>query len=442
MRVSANTAPDSRQNRAHGGRSRRGRAGAGVGMLCSLALGMTSTPANAQVPASQAVRAEQRASDQAFQQLIDEVMAVRLAGSWTVGDLLGVVPDADRSLRESLLVARRVGQASRSSGDLIEIEVSLPIEALAEMLQDIAARFFPKADRSVMEIESRHGRSIIGVGRVTDDGVGAASPVGWRQCDDRQLALVQAAAETDLRQHLLERVGQWRLTPGQTVGQLWGRFPAFRQAVGRRVRALVLPKPVFEPTGLCRLSSEIGRTDVLQILVRGAEDSGDAIEADLTRAVDPEFQDPLILDGFAVAPPPVAPTQAAAVEGESVTGRPGWIEGTLSVKIMGRPPANVADREARRRMAAGAAAIEAKRQLLLQIEQLPLPGGISVEGLLVHVGASAETVSAIAGAIQSAGAPTYDEQDNATITLTARLDMVWEIVRGIWPTRDAVRPPG
>lgn len=419
-------------------RSRRARV-RDLALLLPAAIMVTGVSAFAQVPASQPATTEQRASDQAFQHLIDEVMAVRLAGGWTVGGLLSVVPDADRGLRESILSARQESRARRLSGDIAEIEVSLSTERLAEMLQDIAARFFPKADRAVFEFESRRGSSITGVGRLADDAAIATSPVGWRHCDERQLNLVQAAAETDFRQHLMERVGQWRLTPTQTVGQLWGRFPAFRQAATRRVQAIKLPKPIFEPTGVCRVSNEIGRTGVLEVLVKGAEDSGDAIEVDLTRAVDPEFQDPLILDGFAVTPP-VAPVEAAGVDADGGRGHPDWIGGTLSVTIVGQPPANITSQEARRKLAVNIAKIEAKRQLWLQIEQLPLPGSITVAGLLEYVGRPPQALTSIESTIQSAGTPSYDGQDNATVTLTARLDLVWDIVRGIWPTKGTGMP--
>ncbi len=440
MSVSGSMVDRSRQNSGAEGRSGCGRVVA-LSLLGWAALVMVGTVALAQEPESQPASVAQRASDQAFQQLVDEVMAIHLAGGWTVGGLLGVVPDADRGLRESLLESRVERRARPLPGNLVEVEVSLPMERLAEMLQDIAARFFPKADRSVVEIESRGRARLAGVGRVRADGSAVGLPVGWRHCDEHQLALVRAAAETDLRQHLLERMGQWRLTPTQTVGQLWGRFPAFRRAVGRRVCAVALPKAVYEPAGICRVSDEIGRTDVLQILIRGAEDSGDPIEADLTRAVDPEFQDPLILDGFAVAPG-IAWSLAGATEVESMTGRPVWVERTLSVKVTGQPPVNVAGREIRRRLAAGAAGIEARRQLWLQIEQLPLPGGIALDGLLAHLGRPADALLAIENAIQQTEGPSFDEQDNATVAFTARLDIVWEVVRGIWPAKDAGRKAG
>ncbi|HOW70835.1 MAG TPA: hypothetical protein PKY77_09560 [Phycisphaerae bacterium] len=440
MSIFPSMVDDSRQSRAAAGRWGWARVVA-LSLLGSTVLVMVGTAARAQAPDSQPAGVEQRASDQAFQELVDEVMAIRLAGGWTVGGLLGVVPDADRGLRESLLESKVEHRARPLPGNLVEVEVSLPMERLAEMLQDIAARFFPKADRSVVEIESRGRPSLGGVGRVRADRSVVGLPVGWRHCDEGQLALVRAAAETDLRQHLLERVGQWRLTPTQTVGQLWGRFPAFRQSVGRRVRAVALPKAVYEPAGICRVSDEIGRTDVLQILIRGAEDSGDPIEADLTRAVDPEFQDPLILDGFAVAPA-IASSLPGAAEVESMAGRPVWVERTLSVKVTGQPPANVAGREARRRMAAGAAGIEARRQLWLQVEQLPLPGGINLDSLLAHLGRPADAISAIESTIQQTEGPSFDEQDNATVTFTARLDIIWEIARGIWPAKDAGREAG
>ena len=200
--------------------------------------------------------------------------------------------------------------------------------------------------------------------------------------------------------------------------------------------------PVFEPAGICRVSDEIGRTDVLQILTKAIEDSGETIEADMTRAVDPDFQDPLVLDGFACRSPPIALVEASGTESDGGAGRPEWVGRTLTAKVIGQPPSTVTGQDARRKMALSVARIEARRQLLLQIEQLPLPGGIKVTGLLEQLGRPAEAISAIEGTIQQAGTPSYDDQDNATVTLSARLDIVWEIVRGIWPNKDTTRKPG
>lgn len=371
--------------------------------------------------------AEQRAADDAFQKLVDEIMDLPLAGNHTVAGLLGIVPHAEIWLRTTLLTKRQNGQARRESGNM-EVDNWIPMPQIAELLRDLVGKYMPMADPSIAELKPSNRSTAFATGVAADHPVNATAPVGWRHCSEHQLAMVRAAAQIDFRRTFMDRLAQWNLSPQETVGDLWDRFPGFFRQVQRRVEAIHPGDPVFEAAGTCRYSMKLSRQDLVNLLVKAADDTDENIESDLTRAVDPEYNDPLVLDGLAVAPPSAAPVEISSPEW-SADHRPPWFNEILNVKVTGRPPSSSTAREERRQMAVNLARLEAKRQLWLQVESLKLPGGGTVGGIIEQSPRRAQIVTAIENAMQPTHVPVFDEQDIATVSISIQLDTVWRMLR-------------
>jgi len=354
-------------------------------------------------------------------------MSLRLAGGRSVSEVLAVVPDAERQLRQMVLEGHHRSEPRRRVDGTVEVDAWLPTPLLTRIIQEIAAHYLPKVELPLLEVEAPARPALMATVRVSSDARPAAAPPGWRYCSPRRLALTRSAAEVDLRQHLLTRLTQWRLSAYQTLGRLWARRPDFRRAVRQQIETLPLSKPIFEPTGICRLPAEFHRDDVVRLLIRAAASCEPAIEADLSQAIDPDFHDPLVLDGFSVAPP-LAPTSPSSLRLGGIR-RPQWADRFLTAKRIGRPPSGVADPKTRRARAAAAARIDSKRQLWIRIEQLALPTGGTIGELLAVCPQASTAIAAIDAAILSVGEPTFDDTGGASVSLGVQLGTVWEIVR-------------
>lgn len=369
------------------------------------------------------------AADAAFVRLVDRVMALRLAGGLTVAGALAVIPEAEVRLREVLAERRLVSEPREPAPGLVEIEAYLPAEAVAALVREIAAWYLPKANPALLEVAAEGlPATVAGVGLAPHvhgeaDPSSATAPPGWRHCSAGELELVHEAARIDLRQRLLASLGGWRVSASQTLGVLWIARPDFRRACEHQLATLALPAAILEPTGICRQPLELGRAEVADLLARAAASCAHPIEADLAQAIDPDFQDPLVLDGLAVAPPrrevvPAAPPAVPEVRG------PDWITQVLTLTAVGRPPAGVPV-ASRRPLAAAAAEVEARRQLWLRVESLPLPDGRTVGDVLV---AHPEAARTIDQAIFPAAVVTFGDDDQATAAFNLRLETVWRVV--------------
>jgi hypothetical protein len=218
-------------------------------------------------------------------------------------------------------------------------------------------------------------------------------------------------------------ISKWRLSAAQTLENVWAQRPDYRLAVEKRTEVLPLGEPAFEPTGLCRVTTRFQRADVVKLLTSAAEACSEPINSDLASAIDPDGKESLVLEGLAVAPP-YTPQRRPAEEKERA-GRPDWADRVLSVQVTGQAPAHVTDATERSRMAVLAATVEAKRQLWLQIEKLPLPSGTTVGDVLVKDKAS-PAIASINDAFTLEAAPNPDNASQASVTLGIPLEAVWQ----------------
>lgn len=362
------------------------------------------------------------AGDAALQQLVHKVLSLRLTNGHTVSELFEMIPQAECQLRQAVYANHQRSAVRQRADDTIEIDAWLPRPLVTQIIQKIASHYMPDAELPV--IDKSAGPSVSATARVSRDTQPIAAPPGWRHCSAHQLEITRSAAEIDLRQNLLMRLTDWRLSASQTLGQLWLQRPDFHRAVRQQIKALPLGQPIFEPTGLCRLPAEFGRDAIVRLLIRSANQCHPAIEADLSQAIDPDFQNPLVLDGLAVTPP----ITSASSHDLPRTYRPPWADRFLTTRQTGQPPSDVTDVQARRAKALTAARIEAKRQLWMQIEHLKLPTGDTIGERLADSRKASSAVAAIDVAILPIGEPVFDKTDGASISLGIQLKTVWDIV--------------
>jgi len=403
----------------YGPRTSRHRRLAVAAVLC-LALPVAAQTATRP---SAVVAAEQCAADAAFQKLVDTVLALRLADETTVAELWASLPAAEQALRQRLLVQRALGKAHRAADGAVEVDASIQVSAVNKILQDLAAKSLPDRQSASLAVRPGDRALVAATGRWQGPPPARPGPAGWRHCDAGQLDQVAAAARIDARQHLMATIGKWRLSAAQTLENVWAQRPDFRQAVEKRTEVLPLGEPAFEPAGLCRLASRFQRADVVKLLTSAAEACSEPINSDLASAIDPDGKESLALEGLAVAPP-YAPQRKPAEEKDHA-GRPDWADRVLTVQVTGQAPAHLTEAAERSRMATLAATVEAKRQLWLQIEKLPLPSGATV-GDVLAAGKAPPAIAAISDAFTLEAAPSPDNPSQATVTLGIPLEAVWQ----------------
>ncbi len=66
------------------------------------------------------------AGDRAFQELLEQVMSLRLAGGRSVSEVLAVVPDAERQLRQMVLEGHHRSEPRRRVDGTVEVDAWLP----------------------------------------------------------------------------------------------------------------------------------------------------------------------------------------------------------------------------------------------------------------------------------------------------------------------------
>lgn len=348
------------------------------------------------------------AADAAFQDLADRVLTLRLSAPLTVAGLLVAEPEVESWLRQSLFEARQVSDAHALPDGVVEVEVRVPADAAADLVRSLAERYLPGTEVSAL-LADRFAEDMMAVGR-TAEAPRPSAPAGWRHCSARQLELAAAAARIDLRQRLLARVEPWLLSPVHTVGRLFVAHPELRDAAGKSFDRLNLPEPVFEPWGVCRLTAKLPRAVVVEWLTTAARLCEPAIEEDLSRAVDPDGEDPLVVDGYAVAPP----TSAITPMPSEADPRPDWVDRTLSIQAPHR--------------------IEALRRIWLEIERLACTPGMTLADLLEAQDEPAVAMGAIEAAIR--WSQPSDERVAAELDLAA----VWDIVRQMIRTGVTTQP--
>lgn len=443
--------------------------------LCGVTLRAQAAPAGPR----------QQAEDAASNALIDEVLKLRMVGGYSLARLVAFAPAAESQLREQVFQRREL----RQRGSAIEATISQ--SEVAGLVKILAGEHFPRSDLSSLAIAAGSGDVIQASAEVAGE-PRADGPAGWRQSSPQELSLTGQAALVDLRQTLMDRLGHWRLSSEESVADVWRRNASFRSALEQRIAGLPLAEPNFEPAGLCRVSLSLSRSEVIALLSKAAAACPEPLGADFSHAVDPQFKDPLQIEGLAVAPPlpaplvplstprlpvtpapptpapapppppspppqpapsppppptsspspsppppPPAPTVVQQVEAPKpkvVTTRPAssvppWANRTISASGVGVGSADIQDLRKRLEASANAAREDAERQIWSQIQALTLPEGGTLGELLADHRPAMETIDK---AILPSTSTEFDEiTGEARVSLNVRLETVWRVVRDL-----------
>lgn len=371
---------------------------------------------------------EAQAADAAFARLTDAVLALEVAPGRTVATLFATAPGAELALREALLDQHIQTQPRSLPGLAVEVDAFLPADRLTSILRSLVGRHFPEADPQHVNVPPHVGPAIGATGRAAPGGPPRSTHPGWRHTDARQTALAARACDIDLQHTLMARIARQRLSAHDTVGHLLREHPPFRDAVRRRIEALTRDEVTFEPTGVCVRSVELSRGELIALLAAAAGDAGDAVDADFSRLMDPGFEEMLVIQAFGAAPPAALIRPALAAKEEA---RPEWADRFLTARAVGQPPLDLDDRHARRDFAARAARIEARRQILLDIEALTLLDGESIGRLMQRVPAALDALADIDQAIIPMATPITHDDDSVTVHLGIRLESVWRAVQHV-----------
>jgi hypothetical protein len=145
------------------------------------------------------------------------------------------------------------------------------------------------------------------------------------------------------------------------------------------------------------------------------------MDGDLKPAV--AFESTMTVQGFSVAPPRQVDLPRRSSDGS----RPSWAGQTLTKAASATAP-EMNEPELRRSLAIQAAQVEARRQVWIDLESLPLPGGQTLGQYLEHRADREQLTAAINAAILTVSSPIVDEKGTARITLGLPLQTVWQIV--------------
>lgn len=413
--------------------------------LCCLtaALGHSTSTLAQEPPAplgTPVIAPETRAADDAFQNLVDKVLTLRLEDDLTtLAEFLVLLPatnatstDAsartEHDLRQALLAECQQGAPRRTTGGGIELDVMLSPARIEEILKTLAIARLPKEMHARVALHASSGPVVTATGRYIPDGRPRDARPGWRHCAPDQIAQTRTAVHSDVHRRLFDLVAGLRLTGGERLRAVMAQSAAFRAALLRRVDAVPLGEPTFDRVGVCRLALNLSADQLRELVQAAIADAQADLPAELAQAITLADVGNVAIEGFAVPPPQVSPP--ARTQRLAEPGRPDWVARVLNVRATGAAPTGVTDPQLRRELALKTARMEAARLLWLDLERLPLPTGTLGDRLAAHP-RMAEAIASIDALLVPTSSPVYDEAGRVTITLGVRLEPVWQIVRNL-----------
>lgn len=369
---------------------------------------------------------EMRAGDAAVQELIEKVLAVRVASGRSLSSELAPVPPVERELRDRIAAGCRRGAPRPLPDGSTAVDASLEPSALTAMLREAISAQLPKADPARWAVDAATV-VLVGTGVAADDGQSRDARPGWRHCTPSQIAAATRAAELDLHEKLRSRLAPLQFPGGQRLGDLFALHMVFDEAVRRQIAGVKAGSALLTPGGLCIRSVRLTRREIIRLLTQATDESPERIGADPRQLTDAGFDDPMIVDGYAVAPPSEPSRPAAG--GTAAPERPAWAERFLTARGTGQSPPEVGDREQRRALASRVARMEATLQIWREVDALPLPGGTTIGETAARHPDLAAAIQGAAVAIVPTTALTFDAEDTASITLGLRLQAVWDVIQ-------------
>ncbi len=415
-------------------RPRPGPPGRLYGPAAVVLSGLVLTAAAATPPVRAAASPVDRASDQATAELVEQVLAARVAAGGalrTIGSLVAATPQAEIALRQALREAMETSPPRRLPDGRFEVDARLAaarlVEALRKVLSEHAADAAPESIALAAGSPATFAVSAVA-------GPGDASrprPRGWRHCHDRQIDLAVRAATVDARGRLARQIAALQAGP-LLLGSLAADAPQAARTLAGRIDALPADPPVFEPAGVCRTRVRLSGEGLADLLATLAGQAPEPWAGRLRNLRLPEGRSELVAEGFAVAPPGALPGEVAVDEApdSSAAGReaPEWVGRTLTARAVGRAPPGVDDPAEARELAVRAARIEARRRLWLQVDSLPLDGGRTIGSFLEDHPEAAAALAVLDRRIEPIGDPSRLSDGDWAVALGLRLDEIWKVL--------------
>jgi hypothetical protein len=404
-------------------------------LFCWLGLLPAETPSAALaadlLTAQGSVRDEDRAADQSIQQLIDEAGRLRLTTGQSLDVVVARAAGDDQMIRRVISDRCRHGLTCRSPRGDLEIDVWLPVSGLNDALGQILRERLPQSPPLPVTWSRSNPPALLATGLYHPAGRPRDSHPGWRHCDARQIALARSAAAVDARAALLNQIAYLHVGDDRQLGFLLQRHRQFREALEQRIGRIALCEPVFEATGLCRQTISVAPAEVVSLLEEAYKETGtDRLPANVTRPTDLPASGAIAAEGFSVAPPAVA-ADLPTIKRPHNADRPAWADRFLVAQASGQAPADIGDARKRQAWAVRAARAEATRQLWMQLEELPMPGG---ETLSARLNRDLAAVAALADAdrfICPTGNPVIADDGSTTVGVGIHLQLIWRMLSSL-----------
>ncbi|MGQ9649253.1 MAG: hypothetical protein ACUVXJ_04010 [Phycisphaerae bacterium] len=394
-------------------------------------------PARAQSRPAHVVADRDRAADDSFEHLFEEVGKLRLNTGQELRFVLGRSADDELAVRSVLRQTCQSWHPYRHFRGLLEVDAWMPISALDQTLEGLVQKRLRTvggpAQMTITWAKS-NPPAVLATGQYLPSSSLTNGQLGWRHCGPWQMALAEKAAAVDARAAMLVRMGYCKLSDGHELGFVLHREKKLSLAVSRLLNQAPVGKTLFEPTGVCRVTMKLTRPDLLKLL----QDASRAVEgfgrSELFKSADFPVADDIEAEGYAVAPS-VPGMYRPPIKKGSEPPRPDWADRFLVVQGAGRAPSDTTDEASRAGWAERAARIEALRQLWMQIEDLPLDDGETV-GLRMQK--DPRLVSAMSGLdrfIASTGRPLRADDGAVTVNVGVHLQIVWRIASTVERTQ-------
>lgn len=391
------------------------------------------TPTPAQSRPTRAVADRDRAVDDSFEHLFEEVGKLRLNTGQELRCVLGRSADDELAVRSALRQKCQSWHPYRHARGLLEVDAWLPVSALDRTLEDLIQNRLRNAngppDMTITWAKS-NPPAVLATGRYLPSSSLVNEQLGWRHCSPWQTALAQKAAAADARAAMLVRMGYCKLPDGRELGFILHREKKLKVAVNSLLKEAPAGEAVFDPTGVCRVTMKLTQPELLRLL----QDAGRAVDgferSELFKSVDFPATDNLEAEGYAVTPPVPSAYKPPLKKGTEPP-RPDWADRFLVVQGAGRAPSDATNDTGATDWAERAARIEAHRQLWMQIEDLPLDDGETVGLRMQKNPGLVFAMSGLDRFIAGANRPLRTDDGAVTVNVGIHLQTVWRIVSTI-----------
>jgi hypothetical protein len=386
--------------------------------------------------------AERAAYGQAIRQLIEDVFALKITNTETLGDLVGAQEQMDAELRFFIAAAQRIGPARRFSDGACEVDVRLTVDELADTVQHLASKYLqdPPIRLSADAVrEAADGDYLWATGTADEPPAEQLAdaeqiPRGFEALMPSAPDLARQAAELDAFTRLARSLARHSRLPSIGADHLADLLMA--NATG-----IAVSQVTFHPGAICTLRIAVTPERAEQVVREAGADLSAAARSQwldsLRRTTQGEAME---ATGYGVPP---AGAWRTPRELWLYADPPSWHTHTLrltaTVRLSNAEHA-AGDLQA---MAADAARIEGIRRFAEQVDALTLPDGIGVATFLVAHPEMAEDVAMFLSSARTLSAPSYDaDAATATVQMELPLGRLWRVLKArmVFATADQAAP--